>query len=317
MRKSSIIGHMKAFVDSGVYLDYLRGGVNLHILELFEQLLYKKKFGLIFPNITKEEIYRGIPLDQGRYIKGKFHNFSMPNVPAGIEEGEKYKETKDLYDKFAEKLEELRHEALIAVGDILKNHIQKLYKNSESTKEDKRICDAAGLRKMKQNPPGKHQNPLGDEIVWELILQKYSDDDVVIIVHDEDWRCMKEKTKLHPFLEMEWQEKTKKKIKLFDTISQFIDTIEPKKITKKDKESEKKANFYNFVDAPSFSLSPSSSPSISSVSPFYVGSASASPSISSSRGLAISCSMCGKVNEVLPPTLGIIQLCQCGSPVTF
>ncbi len=111
---------MKVFVDSGVYMDYLQGdGTRLHVLKSFGELLAQHSFKLIFPNITKEEIYRGIPMDYGRYTKNKFCKVSIPNVPAGIEDGNNYRKANDLLAQYSLVIEEVRKESLLAIDDIL------------------------------------------------------------------------------------------------------------------------------------------------------------------------------------------------------
>lgn len=285
---------MKVFVDSGVYMDYLQGNGSLRVLKTFEELLDAGEFKLIFPNIIKEEIYRGIPIDYARFAKNKFKQF-MPIVPAGVKEEAKYLEAKKLFDEYSKKIEEVRQEALLTVDKILHNHIDKLFAKAEIIREDDKILEAAQVRKLKNNPPGKSTDPLGDEIVWELLLQRFTDDDLAIIVHDGDWRYESDgKKMLHPFLKKEWDEKqTGKNIKLFPSIALFIKSIDPKKVTKKDVETEKIMDLPvaygtpeqygnrmngNFVVVPiSGSASPSISPSGSQWQPVTV-SGSLSPS---------------------------------------
>lgn len=234
---------MRVFVDTGVYLDYLKGkGVRLKVLETFRELLEQKKFKLIFPDITKEEIYRGIPMDRGRYSVNKFLSFSLPDVPAGVEEDEKYKEAKKLFDQYGKAIEEVRKKSLGAVDDILKNYIEKLMSLAEDIRETERTISLATTRKLKGNPPGKNTDPLGDEIAWELLLEQCIDDDLVVIAHDGDWKYAEDGNKsLHPFLQKEWEAVAQsKKISLFPSLAPFIESIAPKKVTKAEVESEKK-----------------------------------------------------------------------------
>lgn len=268
---------MRVFVDSGVYMDYLKGEGSLRILTTFEDLLQQGKFKLIFPNITKEEIYRGIPVDHKRYSKNEFVKLSMPKVPSGVEETEKYKAAKSLLDKYSEKIEEVRKESLSAVNGLLTDHIKKLLENSESIKEDKEVLEAAQLRKMKNNPPGKSTDPLGDEIVWELLLRTCINDHLVVITHDEDWKYVEgEKVKLHPFLQMEWEEKTKAKIEHFNSLAPFIKTLAPDKVTKEDVKAEEEKvpkikEPFIYYTPPNFGVvSPISTPSIGTWQPVTV-----------------------------------------------
>lgn len=275
---------MRVFVDAGVYMDYLKGKGSLRVLKAFESLLQEGKFKLIFPNITKEEIYRGLPLDHKRYSKNEFVKLSMPDVPAGIEEGDRYKNAKALLDQYSENIEEVRKESLDAVDSLLTDHIEKLLDKSEPIKEGTQTLEAAQLRKMKNNPPGKSTDPLGDEIVWELLLEKCIDDQLVVIAHDGDWKHTEgEKTELHPFLQKEWEEKTKEKIKLFNSLAPFIEGLAPGKVTEEDVTAEERVSKINepllYYSPPNFGVasgivntvvSPISTPSVGTWQPITV-----------------------------------------------
>ncbi len=125
---------------------------------------------------------------------------------------------------------------------FLHNHIDKLFEQAEPIHEDNDILEAAKMRKAKNNPPGKSTDPIGDEISWELILRDCTDEDIVIISHDLDWKYAEEgRVILHPFLQEEWNgTKTKAKVNLFSSLAAFIESIAPKKITKEDVDAEKK-----------------------------------------------------------------------------
>jgi len=213
---------MRVFVDTCIYNDFLQArGVNLDILRTFRESINQKKFKLIFPKVTQEEIYRGVPQE----FKGKLLPFTMPPVPAGVEETEIYKETEKLLKNLNSNLSEIEKEKEPAIKKLMNEYIEEFIKQAEDIQEDETIIKAAELRRSKRNPPGKNEY-LGDEIVWELILNKFNDDDLVIVSHDIDWRYGEKK--LHPFLEKEWKEKSTKKIELFLSINLFLQSIEPK-----------------------------------------------------------------------------------------
>ncbi|MEP7167589.1 MAG: PIN domain-containing protein [Candidatus Woesebacteria bacterium] len=231
---------MTVFIDTCVYLDYLRSA-ELHVLDVLLELIDARKIKLIFPDVTRSEIWRGIPIDYGRYTKNKF-KLSMPSVPTSVEKGKKYEKAKKLLEDYSSAIEEVRKESLLAVKSTMNDYIEKLYSKAEKVREDEKTIEAAQLRKLKCNPPGKKENPLGDEIVWELLLQKCSNDDLVIISHDGDFSYTDEQeTVLHPLLQKEWNERAPtKKVTVFSSIATFIESIAPSKVTKKDVDSEKK-----------------------------------------------------------------------------
>jgi hypothetical protein len=158
---------MNVFVDACVFInDYLRGnGGRLAVLEAFEKLHLEGKFKLIFPKVTRLELQAGIPLDYIRYSENKFPKMVIPDVPSGVELGANYMEAKTILESYSKKIEEVRKEAELAVDDLLNNHINKLIENAESVQEDRHIILSAHERKMKNKPPGKNTDPLGDEIV--------------------------------------------------------------------------------------------------------------------------------------------------------
>lgn len=232
---------MNVFVDPSVFIhDYLQGyGGRLKVLKAFENLLAKGKFKLIFPTVSRDELYKGIPADHIRYSKNEFAKLSIPAVPAGVEQGENYKAAKKLLDQYSGKIEEVRKEAEVAVDDLMKNHIEKLIGKAENIIEDQQIIFSAQARKMKQNPPGKSSDSLGDQIVWELLLQKCNDDDLSIVTLDEDWTHEKwNKGRLHPLLTKEWKERSGKSIQLFFSMASFVESIDPNAVTKDDVKSE-------------------------------------------------------------------------------
>lgn len=224
---------MRVFVDTCIYEDFIKGrGVRLELLKTFKSYI-PEKFKLIFPKITKEEVFRGVPQD---YIQTRIPEYSMPNVPAGVEEREAYQDAKKLLRDFNKQLNKIGQELLPSLNNLMKDYIEWFIEHAEKIEEDSGVIEAAQLRRLKGNPPDRSQN-LGDEIVWELLLQKYCDDELIIISDDPDWRSKgSQEDKLHPFLEKEWNDKkTGKSIKLLKNMREFIETIDPKKVKKEDK----------------------------------------------------------------------------------
>lgn len=228
---------MRVFVDTCIYEDFIKGrhGVKLDSLKTFKSYI-PEKFKLILPKIIKEEVFRGVPQD---YIQTRIPEYSMPDVPAGVEKDEAYKEARKLLGNFNKELNKIGNKLLPALNILMKDYIEWFIEHAEKIEEDSEVIEAAKLRRLKGNPPERSQN-LGDEIAWELLLQRYSDDDLVIISCDPDWSSKgSQENKLHPFLEREWNDKkTGKKIKLLKNMTEFIRTIDPKKAKEEDKVSE-------------------------------------------------------------------------------
>ena len=131
---------------------------------------------------------------------------------------------------------------------LIDKDIQQLMNKAEDIHENQDTIEAARIRRFKGNPPGKKTGSSGDEIVWELLLKECMDDDLVIVSEDGDWKNIgQEATSLHPFIEREWQHKSKNTIKLFCSLGEFVNSQTPQEVSKKDIQLEKEALFSNIL----------------------------------------------------------------------
>jgi len=91
----------------------------------------------------------------------------------------------------------------------------------------------AYYRKIKGDPPGKKDH-VGDELVWEMLLQycKDKDNDLSIVTQDLRWQEMmpdSEDKALSIILEEEWGNSSRGKISLFSTVGEFINEFTGKR----------------------------------------------------------------------------------------
>ena len=114
---------------------------------------------------------------------------------------------------------------------------------------------------MRSNPPRKNDHSYGDAIVWEAILEYAIDKDLVLITRDNDYiEKFGGEDDLHTFLKDEWSRKTKKKIKFYKSLGQFINDFEKQPKVKEEivqKETEKPI-VQGFYDIPVSSISSTS-----------------------------------------------------------
>ena len=85
------------------------------------------------------------------------------------------------------------------------------------------IVQKAHVRRLRGNPPGKGQGPIGDEINWECLLEAIEEKtDLYIIAEDVDWRGSKEGDKLKPFLQREWKWSKASKVVYYRGLTSFF-----------------------------------------------------------------------------------------------
>jgi len=72
---------------------------------------------------------------------------------------------------------------------VSEDHVSKvlfnIFTSAKSASPDEIV--AARLRKELGNPPGKSNDPLGDQLTWEQFLTKYSNQEIWLITADRDY----------------------------------------------------------------------------------------------------------------------------------
>lgn len=225
------------FIDANIYLHFIRpSNENIKSLDELEKLVNDKQILLIFPKITKNEFLRNISfiaLNHQKIIDERVP--PTPNL--------KEPEILEVYKTHIESLKRLSSLYLQSVKS-LRQRIIKLQKLGEELNETEGVLRKAYYRKIKGDPPGKKDH-IGDELVWEMLIQycKDKDYDLSIVTQDLRWGEImsdSEDKTLSLILKEEWESATKGKISIFKTIGDFInDFTGKKKIPKEDIELEK------------------------------------------------------------------------------
>ncbi|HRK00814.1 MAG TPA: PIN domain-containing protein [Ignavibacteria bacterium] len=132
-----------------------------------------------------------------------------------------------------EKLIKILNETLLSVSesqDSVSKELSILFRSAQ--KPDKKQIARARIRKEKGNPPGKPDDPLGDQITWEILLSRIKKvTSISIVTNDRDYYTefqgnlflnailFKEIKGINPKIE----------IKLFDKLSEALIEINKKK----------------------------------------------------------------------------------------
>lgn len=76
-------------------------------------------------------------------------------------------------------------ESIMESTDNVSIELATIFSSAQSASKDE--FTAARLRKELGNPPGKSDDPLGDQLTWEQFLTKYSTQEVWLITTDHDY----------------------------------------------------------------------------------------------------------------------------------
>lgn len=234
---------MNLFIDTNIYLDYFRdyfsgGPDNLEPLKELEQLLDKKsgkRMVLLIPEQTEQEYFRNknnvIEETRNKLLAQRKQLQFKPPILLDRSRNQAKKVLKklkelgkacgDFIDYYDKEVEKEKTDA-----DIL---IKRIFIKGKIIKEDKQILEKAYQRYLKGNPPRKNDNSYGDAIIWESLLANVIDDDLTIISRDSDFADIWKSDKvLKYFLIKEWKNKSKKKIKFFGSLAEFVRSINKK-----------------------------------------------------------------------------------------
>jgi hypothetical protein len=233
---------MRVFIDSTVYLHFIRASKEkLDSLDNLEGLIAEEKVELIFPKITQEEVLRNMLEVPKQYCKTIDNQLPKePSYAVSVDKQTRDK-IKRLHAGYSEELKKLKGRYLESVSSLRERIFGVFKPKSIVPNETDGLTKTAFYRKLKGNPPGKGKR-IGDELAWELLLEYCGEKDLFIVASDPDWSDPNNREKLHPLLEEEWLSKSNKKIRLFTTLGQFINSFtKEKRISKEEIEQEKKS----------------------------------------------------------------------------
>jgi len=236
---------MRIFVDANVYLAFIEAkNEKKAYFHKFNDMVTDGSHSLLMPDITFAEVIRNASSVALEYINNI--NKYYPPEPQFATSIRSNKDTKQILKKFngyKEELDTLKRKYIFSIEEFEKL-IKNMQSKSDKTTINEDIIKLAINRKVMGNPPGKRVDPVGDEIVWELILNAFTNQDLAIISSDGDWGDKLNKflheSKLNRFLKYEWKQRTQKKIILYATLAEFMKKEGRISVSKEEIEAERR-----------------------------------------------------------------------------
>lgn len=228
---------MRILIDANIYLNYYRQSPQSYdSINKLIKLLDDEDIKLIVPKQVSDEFERNKEKEAFRFIKALKENTKEMEIrePSFYSRATKIKQLKSLFKKASQ----LKTEIITEYKERIENEnskinrkLEKLFSMKIENYESNEIVQRAYFRTIVGNPPRKGNDSFGDAIIWEILLEYYTNDDLTIISGDGDFSREDERdsNKINLFLEKEWSRKTNKKIKLYKTLGEFINSFTKEK----------------------------------------------------------------------------------------
>lgn len=222
----SIMSELHLFIDTSTFLTfYAYTSDDLEQLKKVTGLIRAKKLKLYVPTQVVDEFYRnreGKLAQTLESFSGGGLSKSLPRFMIDYEEAKEFEEAvKNLQqarDKIVERARKDAIERALPADAIFKNIIDtaKVIKISDA------VLQLSNRRRLIGNPPGKKES-VGDQINWEILLEKVDNgQDLHIVSNDGDYSSPLAKDRMHQFLEDEWLKKKSAKVHLHRQLRPFL-----------------------------------------------------------------------------------------------
>lgn len=113
-------------------------------------------------------------------------------------------------------------------SDPVSMKLHSLFKNAVPASSDELV--RASSRKQIGNPPGKADDPVGDELSWEQLLTRYNGEQLFLVTNDGDYACKLDEDRLYlnPLLYQDLSSKssTPPEVLVFNELGKFIKAYE-------------------------------------------------------------------------------------------
>jgi hypothetical protein len=229
---------MKLYIDTNIYRLYVSSTSDIKSLEKLKKLIEQNKVELIFPSQTKKEFLKhfkeGVNKTKEK-LKSVKTKVIIPNELKNDKYGKLTEQDKEItakIDTLNTDLEKYRTQKItefkkhIETVDKLLAEIFKLATFFECTDE---VVLKAMVRYAKDLPPKKNDHKFGDAIIWETLKENIRGEEIVIITNDGDFaenKGKKGKVVIRKILDAEWKKHTGKKITLYNSLGQFVNTLD-------------------------------------------------------------------------------------------
>ncbi|MGG4184122.1 PIN domain-containing protein [Paenibacillus jamilae] len=209
---------MKLCIDTNYFLDFYRQGKeSLKILNDIEGILEN----IVFPEQVYKEFQRNVTKVQQDEIKKFKSSITSYSPSRQIRELKEYKEyeriKKDFEAKTKEIINVLKEISEDRSKDEIYNYIQEIYNNKEvvQLKNNLTLIEKGRNRQLLGNPPGTSDVTIGDEVIWEALLENVKDD-LIIITNDRSFKDNK------IYLQDEFKEETGHQLFILEKLSDAI-----------------------------------------------------------------------------------------------
>lgn len=217
----------KVFIDTNIYLAFYEVSKDdLQKLSEAFDLSSHEEIEFLTTSQVKTEFLRRRASTVAKSL-GSFEELRIPALPAmakGLAEtGEFVKARKAMSASHKDLANALRKAALSDKLDA-DAAVNKLFASSKEIPTTKDSVQNAQLRIDRGDPPGK-RGSLGDAINWEsLIAMADFKDELIIVTQDRDFRDQLDPTRINIYLQQEWAKAHSGRIRLFQSLTEFIAT---------------------------------------------------------------------------------------------
>lgn len=217
---------MNLFIDTNIFLSFYHlSSDDLEELRKLGVLLDKKKVTLLLPQQVIDEFRRNREVKIADALKRFRDDKLNDQFPQICKEYEEYGPMRDAITAYKQEkgklLEKLTSEV---VSESLKadRTIAELFGKAHQIQATPELVSRARLRMVVGNPPGKNGSH-GDAINWQCLLEAAPEgQDLMFITDDGDYSSPLDESEFKPFLQREWSDRKKSKVRFFRRLSAFF-----------------------------------------------------------------------------------------------
>ncbi len=251
---------MHLFLDTNTYLGFFRlSDDNLEQLKKLSGRVGSAETILYVTEQVRAEFLRNreSTIDEALDTVRKAPN--LPNQFAHLFEAlDGYEEVRSALKDAERKLRKLMEDAVKAVADgslHADELINDLFARGKGVDLTDAILEAAKLRVLLGNPPGK-AGSYGDAVNWEsLLVEVPNGEDLVLVTNDRDFKSKLDPNRLNEYLINEWARKKTSNIHLHGTLRSALEAhypeiqLAPEPEPEQDQAIERLVNANNFLEA--------------------------------------------------------------------
>ena len=235
---------MKLYVDTNTYLSFISPISDIKSLEKLKGLIEQEKVELVLPSQTKQEFLRHFKnrvAERREKLQKGGTQYTIPNQLKSAKKKKYTEQEKEIIKQIDSLNASLKKHRKQEISDLrahtkaVEKLIGEIFKLATFFEYTDEVVLRAVLRYAKDLPPKKNDHKFGDAINWETLKENIRGEGMVIVSTDPDFiegdkKKQKEgkKTVISKILASEWKKHTKKEVILYQTLGQFVNTIDKK-----------------------------------------------------------------------------------------